>query len=235
MSGKGGRKRGANFARYSLKDMTDNTKTICNVAAGQKLTAKKLATAVLGAGTLTGTAKTKIAALRHYGLLQGTNAALEPTEICRKLPLAKNDERTTLLQRAFLCCKPFKAVYGNYAGTKQPRSNIGTYAMTEERINADNEEQFVNVFVESLEYSGLGEVSGDEIQFQQAALPAEELIETEDENSEDQVSLEGEVAGFATQTEVSKPRVVVNINVDPTLDPDKLEKQLTLLKKYGAL
>jgi hypothetical protein len=41
--------------------------------------------------------------------------------------------------------------------------------------------------------------------------------------------------GKTLPTQSSKPNINVNIDVDSTMDPDKLERQLELLKRFGAL
>jgi hypothetical protein len=70
------------------------------------------------------------------------------------------------------------------------------------------------------------ELEGADVLTEQESTDGEEAVEEEDESAPARKAPKG-----------SPPRAVftVNVQLDASLDTEKLEKQLALLKKYGAL
>lgn len=115
-------------------------------------------------------------------------------------------------------------------------------------VHPDNAEECVDIFVDSLIYSGLAiKAVDDKIQINPTGVSIEENPIPSDENQEDSELSErhdnqGHAAGKEqldgkNHFEKSKgaSNINVNIDVDPSMDPEKLEKLLKLLKKYGAI
>jgi hypothetical protein len=112
----------------------------------------------------------------------------------------------------------------------------------------------VGIFMESAETAGLGKISCDDITLVQAgAAPTagSPAIETEDPKAGDETELGDDTEDLATAEPAaekngggaaatgaagtSKPTVVLNLNVDPSSDPDKLKKQLELLRQFKLI
>ncbi|HEY3397181.1 MAG TPA: hypothetical protein VGM19_05910 [Armatimonadota bacterium] len=229
-----GRTPGANFPRRTLEEALGYVEGVLNAAGNGTLDEKRLATAVFKLKGVSTLSQVKLAALRQYGLLTGKNAALRPSKLCRELALAEGDKRLLLLQDAFLSCAPFKKLYMNYVKSTPTITNMAIYASTELHINPGKKQEFMDVFVAGLSLAGLGRSDGEQVEVLEAAGPAqpdEIAVESEDE---DVISGDGE-APATLKTTPGRSGPVIEIKIDPTLDPDKLEKQLAVLRRFGLV
>jgi hypothetical protein len=117
-------------------------------------------------------------------------------------------------------------------------------------IHPDSAEECIDIFIDSLVYSGLAiRNTDDKIQINSIGVLVEENTILSDENQEDSELPEEQ----DDQTSVAKSKLLerakhfektkkqgasninVNIDVDPSMDPEKLEKLLKLLKSYGVI
>ena len=240
MANKGGRKAGANFARYSLEEMVSYAEALCATRKAGKLDATKVCTAVLNSTAKSTKGIGMLAALRAYGLVTGTDDELGLTKICQELPLAEDEELVRLLQEAFLSCPAFKRVYDNFTPISQDLFKIGTFTTTEVGVNVDNKEEFVDVFLKSLEYAKLGQVKDNKVNFVPRIAEEEQAPEGEEEPEDNQQAGQEQVpAGGDTSTadEVGRceVRASVDIKIELTPDPDELKKQLAVLREYNIV
>ena len=131
---------------------------------------------------------------------------------------------------------------------------IGEFFRGSLKVHPESADECVGVFVESAATSGLGTTDGDSIKLAKVgALPIDHVAVPE--ISEEAAEIEVDPVTDGSEKETQEPGgqddldeepepqrsgrgkggVTVNLAVDSSSDPDKLEKQLKLLKKFGLL
>jgi hypothetical protein len=119
-----------------------------------------------------------------------------------------------------------------------------------QKVHVDSLSKCVDVFVKSLTYAGLGNTNGDQVTLNPITInPATSDKNTNDngisDDHEDTIipdpkeeeptaegsQSRGRLKGMTNQSSDFR----VNITIDPTMDPEKLEKHLSLLKRYGVI
>jgi hypothetical protein len=251
---KGGKKGGAVFPRMSLKEAVAYGRKLVSKTHVGPLPAETIYPAVFGVtGTTTGEIKTS--ALKQFGLLEGEKKGYKATELARQIAIAPQPEQEALHKKASLRPKIFKGLYEvfqgdsiSFAKIRQQCSQLG--------VHVDSAETCARNFIDSLAFAGLATESGDTVTIAaiNTALP---VTEPSDEDPEELDSTgskpEPENSGTnnhqqtvatqvkpQTQAEIlgsSSGRSVIHVNVtlDSSLDIEKLEKQLSLLRKFGAI
>jgi len=167
------------------------------------------------------------------------------------------------LQSALLNSKLFKQVFDTFHGDSISKAKI-KQLVQQSGVHPDSADECVEIFVDSAIVAGLGTFSGDSLTLVSAGAVAGVAEETpKDEgvappheldaagppqNPEtakvDDTSTKGAPMelrnGAEDQPEGlvqrgNKPGLTVNLNVDSSSDPDKLQKQLDLLRKYNLI
>ena len=191
----------------------------------------------------------RASALKQYGLMEGdTSQGYVASRLARDIEGAIPEERVRLVQRAFLTARLFKQIYDTLQPETVSRARIRQVVISA-KVHPDSADKCVSCFVDGAIDSGLGSVDGENIALTNAANVAafvgdvEQLDEQiEETDQEDEVD-EEEAGSTETDDDRVKKRattparseVRVNLAVDSSSDPDKLEKQLKLLKQYGLL
>ena len=160
--------------------------------------------------------------------------------------MALLDERPTLLQRALLTSKVFDKIFDTFHGDTVSKAQIAKRAK-ELDVHPDSADECAQFFIESALTSGLGTMNGDSISLVNiAAVAVPSAGNSEGDHAEDAAVAEAQAAavvtaaapvkrGASSVVEGSKPGLNVSLNVDSSSDPDKLEKQLKLLREYGVI
>jgi hypothetical protein len=248
---KGGRKGGTTFPRINLEKA---------LAYGDKLVSKThtgpLAEATILAGVFGSSGpdgQVRASALRQYGLLEGDKKAYKATELAQSINAAPPEEKIPLVQKAFLNSKLFQEIYATFQDDTVSRARIKQRAQAL-KVHPDSADECVGVFVESAATSVLGTIEGDSIKLAKlGGLPTAQVTQQEtneetgqierdpeDEDTEEETQERGSQDDVDEDPEPqragrNKGGVTVNLAVDSSSDPDKLEKQLKLLKKFGLL
>lgn len=193
-----------------------------------------------------GVGDVKVSALRQYGLLEGNSAGLTATPLAREIKSAAPEARQELIRRAALRPEAFKALYETFQGDDVTMARLRQRA-AEIGVHPDTAEECAELYSKTIVFAGLATRDGDEIRHAEASAAsstAEDLEQLEDESAEDGGDRGDGGANQRAEPDPeplrSNPRrgaatVQVNINVDSSLDTEKLEKQLDLLRRYGAL
>ena len=74
-----------------------------------------------------------------------------------------------------------------------------------------------------------------EVDEQEDGTSPESAIDTQQEMSETSRNSTQNHSGEGTSSRPDKPTVALSLTVDATSDPEKLEKQLKLLRQYGVI
>jgi hypothetical protein len=248
---KGGRKGGTTFPRINLeKALAYADKLVSKTHTGPLPEATILAGVFENAGPF---GQVRASALKQFDLLQGDKKAYSATDLARSIVAAPPEEKTPLLQKAFLNSKLFQEIYTTFQDDTVSRAKIKQRAQAL-KVHPDSSEECVVTFIESAVTAGLGTIEGDSVKL--AKLGALTTAPVTDEPTgegtgeiEDDLETEGteqESQGQGGQDNLdeqpegsksgrNKGGVTVNLAVDSSSDPDKLEKQLKLLKKFGLL
>jgi hypothetical protein len=193
----------------------------------------------------------RASALKQFGLLEGGTEAYQATKLAKDLDAAPPDDQGPLLQQAFLNSKLFKQIFETYHGDTVTKAKIKQRAQGLD-VHPDSADNCVELFIDSAVAAGLGTLNGDSIELVKAGSVAPAAAETpEGEGAalpEEPEAPEGAVAGASAGSKNSaatgtgepaqranKTGVTVTLNVDSSSDPDKLEKQLKLLRQFGVI
>lgn len=197
--------------------------------------------------------KIKFSSLKQYGLAEGEYKEIKPQELASKIELADENEKINLLQKAFLNVSTFQNTFETFQGSIITESKIKAYAVSTLKIHPDLSEKFISAFIESAELAGLCSTKGDNISFISANGLTQKPIINDDtagddvnEDKDDELPVDEDSEGKSDE-EIDDPKdnppprkrqstlPNIDLKIDPTLDPDKLEKQLKILRKFGLI
>lgn len=254
---KGGRRGGSVFPRMTLTDA---------VKAAKKLVSKthtgpqEKAAIFAVVGAKGGKGEVKISALKQYGFMGGdTSSKFSASDLAKRLIAAPEDETAPLIRKAALTPQPFLKMFNVFHGEEVTRAKLKQGA-AELKVHPDATEEFVDIYIEAMQTSGLAKVVGDKVRhLSQSDLTDVQSIDVGDDELETDVIQDNDAdpeedagTGDTGQTDQDNddqkrtadvtpsgagPRAVfhVNVSLDSSLDTEKLEKQLALLKRYGAI
>jgi hypothetical protein len=185
------------------------------------------------------------------------------TKLAIDIATSPLEDRTPLLRSACLKPKVFAVLFETYHGDDVSIAKLRQQAATA-KVHPDELENCAEIFTNSAVHAGLAYRSGDQIQLvsaKDAGAPAQtEADQPVADVDDDEGGAEG-VQGESVESGEAEPmsgpaadefrrRVVdsqheppqsaravihVNVTLDSSLDTDKLEKQLSLLRKFGAI
>ncbi|WP_394546844.1 hypothetical protein [Pantoea ananatis] len=255
---KGGRKGGAIFPRIPLSDALQYAKKLVSKTHISAQSQDLIFSGVLGAKGSAG--EVKISSLRQYGLLTGNSkTGYSAEELAKKISAAPQEELIPLYQQAILRPNIFKSLFDTYHGDKVTKAKL-KQRVCDLRVHPDQAELCVELYIagmliaklvaidgESISHISLSKLNRSEKQLYENHEKKEEYIE---DNAEDSGVLEAELDYSETVTsyenaglsqklkqDLSAPRAIFNVNIslDSSLDTEKLQSQLELLKRFGAI
>ncbi len=251
---KGGRKGGALFPKINLEQALEHAKKLVGKTYTGPLPATTILPGVFGSAGPTG--QVRAAALKQFGLLEGKTDAYRATQLARDIDAALYDERPTLLRRSLLTSKVFRQIFETYQGDTVSKAKIEQRAKGL-KVHTESASDCAQIFIESAITAGLGTPNGDGITLVRAGetAPADETApeEVREETAIEESEKEPAAVAATTATpdppktspngrpaepekpRAEKPAVTLSLTVDPTSDPEKLEKQLKLLRQYGVI
>jgi hypothetical protein len=243
---KGGRKGGTIFPRIALDAALAYAKKLVSKTA---VAAQPEATVLAGVFNNAGSpGKIRLSALKQFGLIEGTPAAYKATSLAKEIEAAGDDiEKIGFIRRAFLQSKVYRELYNTYQGDETTKTKIKGRAQ-QLGVHPDASEQCTDLFMSSAGTAQLATPDGDGIRLGSATeVAAPEPIGGEPEDFPEELE-SGDVDTTGTlsvqsapspDADITRPRprtaadVTLNLSVDSSLDGDKLEKQLNLLRKFG--
>lgn len=155
------------------------------------------------------------------------------------------NERQPLIQSAFLNAKLFKQLFGTFRGDDVSKARIKQTA-SGLKVHPDSTDECADLFMDGLVVSGLGVRAGDNVKLVDAAGvsltedsneidDSQETPASNDAREKKPKSSGGKEEESEPQRKSGKAGVNVTLNVDSSSDPDKLQKQLELLRKFGVI
>lgn len=237
---KGGRRGGTIFPRIRLKDAVDYArKLVAKTHTGPQPGSVILPGVFGSAGP---SAKVKASALKQYDLMSGTPKEYGATELSKKIVGATPEEIPEHLRTALLKPKLFKTLFDTFCHDKVSIPRIKQQA-SNLKVHPDTLDECVQLFVDSACDAGLAEKIGDEVKFHASTIAVltgagtEDVDDTHsDEGDTGQENGEGEDGVAKSSTQSRKAGIAnLEIKIDPSMDPEKLDKLLGVLKKYGQI
>jgi hypothetical protein len=259
---KGGRKGGSVFPRLTLNDAISYAHKLVSKTHTARQPNDVILSGVIGAKG--GTGAVRMSALKQYGFLEGdlkTNFSAD--DLAKKIAAAPPEELVPLYRQAMLKPTVFKKLFDTFHGDTVSKAKLKQRA-ADLKVHPDETATCVDLYVSGMTTAELVTVEGDQVKHlassdvevaPAASAAAETESETTDEESGGEEPTEakdsGDEAGVVSTTEGEKvvkahapkgigqsgPRAVFNVNVtlDSSLDIEKLQKQLELLKRFGAI
>jgi hypothetical protein len=251
---KGGRKGGTRFPQINLQKALEYGKKLVSKTHNGPQPEQTILVGVFNTKGTTG--EVRASALKQYGLMEGdTNKGYVASQLARDIEGAIPEERVLLVRRAFLTPKVFKQIYDTLQPDTVSRARVRQVVIAA-NVHPDSADKCVACFVDGAIHAGLGSVDGENIALinagaiAAAAAPAadDQDLEPEEQVEETEQEFVGEEREARSPAmndggeeqrrkaaELPRGDVRVNLAVDSSSDPDKLEKQLKLLKQYGLL
>jgi hypothetical protein len=251
---KGGRKGGTRFPQVNLQKALEYAKKLVSKTHNGPQPEQTILVGVFNTKGSDG--KVRASALKQYGLMEGdTTEGYVASQLARDIVAAVPEERSRLIQRAFFAPKLFKQIYDTLQPDTVGRARVRQVVITA-NVHPESADKCVTCFVDGAIYAGLASMDGENIALTHAGTIAafspaaaddqyiedsDKLVEEtgpEHEAEEDATSQAESVGGVQQhrkRAELPAADVRVNLAVDSSSDPDKLEKQLKLLKQYGLL
>jgi hypothetical protein len=239
----GRKKGGAMFPRINLQDSVGYAKKLVSKTHTGPLPESTILAGVFGASSSVG--KIKASALKQYGLMQGDSKAYEASPLAKDIAVAPAADLSGLYQQACLKPKVFQILFKTFNGDtialgrlRQQAAQIG--------VHPDELDNCIGFFVKSVVFAQLGTEKGDSLELQPLANIQSNLGRIQ-ENGKDFTEVEEQAEANTSnggkndvrtvdQPQASARSIIhVNVTIDSSLDTDKLEKQLSLLRKYGAI
>lgn len=251
---KGGRKGGTLFPKVKLQKAVDYAKKLVSKTHTGPLPEKTILPGVFGNAGSPG--KIRASALKQYGLLEGQADEYKATQLAKELDAAPDDDaRAPLLQRALLSSKTFQEIFQTFQGDTVSKAKVVQRAKGL-KVHPDSADECADIFIDSALTAKLASnASGDSITLidaSGASSPPQEDAANEPEATDEQAEQPSsgdeadpeencqpdtppEQNGVPEKQGKAKAIINLNLTVDSSSDPDKLEKQLKLLKQFGML
>jgi hypothetical protein len=249
---KGGRRGGTLFPKINLKQALDYSKKVVSKTHTGPQSEQTILPGVFDNAGPTG--KVRASALKQYGLLEGAAEAYRATQLARDIDAAPDEDRPPLLQQAFLNSKLFSQMFETFNGDTVSKAKIEQRAKGL-GVHPESAGECSQLFIDSAVTASLGTLSGDSISLVRRLLVSPLGDPAASDDSQDGIkgqkkedpgdervvaSASSDKGGGETGSEKSvnqgtKPGVTLSLTVDPSSDPDKLEKQLKLLRQYGMI
>lgn len=258
---KGGRKGGAVFPRIPLKDAVAYARKLVSKTHVNPQPRDVILSGVVGAKS--GKGNIRISALKQFGFLKGDNKSrYSADELAKKIDSAPDEELVNLYRKSALRPNIFRSLFETFQGDIVTKAKLKQRA-ADLKVHPDETETCVDVYVSSLSMAELVTADADRITHMKPsqllaanAMPKEQEEAEQDGIEEASNDLEGEAGtsrekegeteldgtkeftpSEASQPPKGGPRAVFNVNVtlDSSLDIEKLQKQLELLKRFGAI
>lgn len=232
-----GKKRGGTrFPRQHLEELVKHVESLVRKTFTYEVNLGQLNASVFGLSEGSATGKIRLSSMRQFGLVQGRNKALKASPLAQDIAGSQGEERIRFLQKAFANVRTFADTFTTFAGDQTELAKIESYATAPLGVHPDSAPLFAINFSRSAQVCGLGTFTDDKISLEQSfdfgveqhAPAAPDTTATLVQESIDDAS-----ARAVTSSPGGGHRIT--IQVDSSMDPEKLEKQLHILRRYGLI
>lgn len=247
---KGGKKGGTRFPQVQLNDAISYAEKLVSKTHGGPQPADIILPGVFGTSGPIG--KVRASALIQYNLLEGSPKGYIASELAKEIVAATEEDKQLLLKRALLSVPLYRKLFDTFCDATESKARIRQQAL-KLKVHPDNSDKCVGLFINSAVDAGLASVTGDSVAFISTPQLAKEIKDEEEEQGLDYTEIDEhdpqdsdntnkppeKVAQAPARDKGSttpvRANVAVDIKVDPSMDPEKLEKQLKLLRQFGVI
>lgn len=249
---KGGRKGGTIYPHINLQRALEYSKKLVSKTHTGAQPEDEILPGVFGTSGPEG--KVRASALKQFGLMEGDAKGYKASQLAIDIDAALPDDRPALLQRSMLKSKVFDKVFDTFHGDVVSKAQIAKRAK-ELKVHPDSADECAQLFIDSAVTSGLGAPDGESLTLVAAGAVTQPPLEGETTNgtgdsandedgtnhmqnpADSAQSAEGKEHdnGESAKDRNSKAAVTVTLSVDSSSDPDKLAKQLKLLRDYNVI
>jgi len=257
-----GRRGGTIFPRIALEEaLKYSKKLVSKTAIGPQPEQTVLAGVFGNSG---GPGKIRLSALRQFGLLDGTVAGYKATKLAKDIEAVPDETaKRTLLRRTVLSPKVYREIFNTYHGDLASKAQIRNRALGLD-LHPDAGDTCTDLFIASAMTAGIATAEGDNVRLisatenSEAATPElphengeeadtidlddpETVVQNQDETAKKDLAPHNSQAtvhddpGNAVRPRQRVADVTLNLTVDSSLDGEKLEKQLALLRRFGLI
>jgi len=249
---KGGRRGGTTFPRVDLEQAVGYARKLVSKTHTAAQPADIVLAGVFGAKSEIG--EVRAAALRQFGLLDGNPRGYFATELAKKIMAATKDDLPNLLHESLLKPGLFKKLFDTFCNDNVSRSRVRQQALSL-KVHPESVDECTDLFVTSAVFAGLAQENGDSVSFHPAgarlpvtgpdARPEQyaELPDADTGKESTETVTPGELGGTEASQGVARAdkvvkgrgRADISIQIDPSMDPEKLDKLLNVLRKYDQI
>jgi hypothetical protein len=252
------KKGGSVYPRINLEDAIQFARKLVSKTHSAPQPYSTIFPGVFGVAAKNTQGQVRASALKQYGLLEGKPEAYSATELAKKISVAIPEEIQSYLQQACLKPKVFRVLFDTFHGDSVTIARLKQQAASA-RVHPDEAENCATLFAEGAVFAKLAIANGEAFTIA-SDLSTSQQPQTTVADQQDDAILGRESAIQEPGTPLAEsnatppappvtptppPReaisasarsiIHVNVTIDSSLDTDKLEKQLILLRKYGAL
>lgn len=180
--------------------------------------------------------------LKQFGLMKGEDE-FEATEESKIIYAAPENEATDIIRKVCLTPPIFESLYKTFSGDTVTRAKIRQQA-SQLKVHPESLDECVSHFINSLEYAKLATTNGDDVSIIAFSnVPPQENkkqeeAEGEKGKQEEAPPVDNKPKDVEANLDViprGQPKSNIDIKIDPAMDPEKLEKLLAVLRKYGQI
>ena len=232
------KKGGSMFPRIALEDAVQFSGTLHSMTYERPLQRDIVFPAVFNARSWLGSVRAS--ALKQYGLMEGNVHGYQATNLAGAIASTSGEKRSSLLQRACLTPRVFErlsAAVDLFDGLTEERKiplSVLHEAVVNLGVHPDSAQECVDIYVASLEFSGLAAQVGDFIR------PATTKRSPECEN----LGLENADPNPLHRSALSEAKAAgarydlahgITIKIDGSLSPADLRRHIHILREEGLL
>lgn len=244
---KGGRKGGSVFPRVALAEAVVYARKLVSKTHTAPQPKDVILSGVVGAKS--GTGRIRMSALKQYGFLKGDmKVNFSADDLAKKIVAAPPEELVVLYRQAVLKPDIFKKLFDTFHGDTVSKAKLKQRA-SDLKVHPDETANCVDLYISGMTLAGLVTIDGDQVSHlpssdlaSASALSAVAQAEPDERSGEEypaveSAGVEGADVEALEAAGQSRPQAVFNVNVtlDSSLDIEKLQKQLELLKRFGAI
>jgi hypothetical protein len=239
---KGSPKGGTRFPMQGLSDCLEWNKKLVSKTHLSAQPEDLILSGVVGSTSSLG--KVRISSMKQFGLIDGNAKAYAASDLAKQLNSSPEEEVMALIRSCFFKPPLFEKIFETFQGDTVSKAKLKQRA-ADLSVHPDKCEQAIEQYCDSAIAAKLINLEGDNVvhsllndiqveNSENVALDEAEQDSLSESNDDEEQFFEKPAENNFTKTS-TKSGINININIDSTMDVEKLSKQLELLKKFGAI
>ena len=229
-------KGGTRFPQHQLGELVKHVEILARKTRAHEISLAQLNVSVFDLSESSATGKVQLSSMRQFGLVQGKYEALKASPLAQEIAGSRGDARVRFFRAAFANVKTFADTFRTFAGDETEIAKIESYAIAPLGVHPDKAPLFAQNFAKSAEACALATLDADRVSLEQSLDPSVGEQVTPGGDAQDTLVDDGidERSGLVLTTSPGSGHSIA-IQVDSSMDPEKLEKHLRILRQYGLI